>query len=202
MDGVRGPLDRSAVSLPAPAPLAVDGIAGPQTRRALGRRGRPRLGSRVMRIGQRGWDVAALQFLLQRRGFGARRGRPCSGSDPGGGRARSGAGRDRRRRSRRPGDHPCAARGRQPEAAGQREGPGRSYARAGTDRRRLRGAARGRPRHQGLDFPAPFGTRSAPRPPGTTIFAGPNYGGYGDLVVIQHPLGYTTWYAHMARITS
>src|ERR1700760_1492804 len=53
--------------------LAVDGIAGPETRRALGWRGRPGLGSRVMRSGDRGWDVAALQFLLQRAGEGAGR---------------------------------------------------------------------------------------------------------------------------------
>ena len=37
---------------------------------------------------------------------------------------------------------------------------------------------------------------------GTTIFAGRNRGGYGKLVVIQHRLGYTSWYAHLSRITS
>jgi murein DD-endopeptidase MepM/ murein hydrolase activator NlpD len=37
---------------------------------------------------------------------------------------------------------------------------------------------------------------------GTTIFAGHNRAGYGNLVVIQHRLGYTTWYAHLSRITS
>ena len=49
--------------------LIVDGIAGPQTRRALGRLGRPRLGARVIAQGAVGWDVAALQFLLWRRGY-------------------------------------------------------------------------------------------------------------------------------------
>ncbi len=34
------------------------------------------------------------------------------------------------------------------------------------------------------------------------VFAGFNTGGYGNLVVVQHRLGYTTWYAHMSRITS
>ena len=53
--------------------LAADGVAGPRTRRALGWRGRPGLGSRTMRIGNRGWDVAALQYLLQRAGHGAGR---------------------------------------------------------------------------------------------------------------------------------
>ncbi len=37
---------------------------------------------------------------------------------------------------------------------------------------------------------------------GTTVFAGRNFGGYGNLVVIQHRLGYTTWYAHLSQITS
>ena len=49
--------------------LTVDGVAGPRTRRALGRRGRPRLGSRPLAVRARGWDVAALQFLLAGHGF-------------------------------------------------------------------------------------------------------------------------------------
>ncbi|HEU4462200.1 MAG TPA: M23 family metallopeptidase, partial [Solirubrobacterales bacterium] len=35
---------------------------------------------------------------------------------------------------------------------------------------------------------------------GTVIFAGYNTGGYGNLVVIQHRLGYTSWYAHLSSI--
>src|SRR5215210_2913350 len=70
VDGVAGPATRAAVrALQARRGLAVDGIAGPRTRRALGRRGRPRLGSRPLASGARGWDVAALQFLLARHGF-------------------------------------------------------------------------------------------------------------------------------------
>ena len=34
------------------------------------------------------------------------------------------------------------------------------------------------------------------------VFAGYNTGGYGNLVVIQHRLGYSTWYAHMSRIAT
>src|SRR5215216_6729457 len=48
---------------------AVDGVRGPQTRRALGRFARHPLGSRVLRPGYRGWDVAELQFLLAWHGF-------------------------------------------------------------------------------------------------------------------------------------
>jgi hypothetical protein len=53
--------------------LAVDGIAGPRTRAALGSRGRPLFGARVIRRGMRGYDVGVLQFLLKR--HGARPGR-------------------------------------------------------------------------------------------------------------------------------
>src|SRR5688572_11682293 len=70
IDGVAGPATRAGVrALQARRGLVVDGIAGPQTRRALGRRGRPRLGSRPLASGARGWDVAGLQFLLARHGF-------------------------------------------------------------------------------------------------------------------------------------
>ena len=70
VDGVAGPATRAAVRrVQARRGLAVDGVAGPRTRRALGRRGRPRLGSRPLALRARGWDVAALQFLLARHGF-------------------------------------------------------------------------------------------------------------------------------------
>ena len=57
-------------------------------------------------------------------------------------------------------------------------------------------------RHQGLDFPVAYGTRVGAAGRGTTIFAGQNFGGYGNLVVVQHRLGYTTWYAHLSSITT
>src|SRR3954468_1697326 len=70
VDGISGPWTQGAVrTFQARQRLAVDGIAGAQTRRALGRRGKPSLGRRPMHSGQRGWDVAALQFLLHERGF-------------------------------------------------------------------------------------------------------------------------------------
>ena len=43
VDGVRGPLTKSAITLfQRRRGLAVDGVVGPQTRRAFGKRGRPR----------------------------------------------------------------------------------------------------------------------------------------------------------------
>ena len=70
LDGLAGPGTVRAVRrLQRRRHLPVDGIAGPRTRAGLGRRGRPRVGTRVMRRGARGWDVAVLQFKLGSHGF-------------------------------------------------------------------------------------------------------------------------------------
>src|SRR3954449_8999467 len=70
VDGFAGPGTRSGLrSLQRRAGIAVDGVAGPQTLAALGRRGRPRLGARTLRSGMSGFDVAELQFLLAWHGF-------------------------------------------------------------------------------------------------------------------------------------
>jgi hypothetical protein len=70
IDAVQGPKTARAVRVfQRRHRLAVDGIAGPRTRAALGRRGRPLFGSRVIRRGTRGYDVGVLQFLLRRRGL-------------------------------------------------------------------------------------------------------------------------------------
>jgi len=70
IDGLAGPQTRSAVlTFQRRKGLAADGRAGPRTRAALGPLGRPRLGRRLIVRGTFGLDVAALQFLLSRRGF-------------------------------------------------------------------------------------------------------------------------------------
>src|SRR5687767_9767349 len=70
VDGVAGPGTTAAVRrFQSRRGLAADGVAGPATRRALGRRGRPSFGSRTLRRGDAGWDVAELQFRLAWRGF-------------------------------------------------------------------------------------------------------------------------------------
>src|SRR3712207_1003622 len=70
IDGFWGPATEQAVrELQRRARILVDGVPGRQTRRALGRYGRPGFGTRVMRSGHVGWDVSQLQFLLAWHGF-------------------------------------------------------------------------------------------------------------------------------------
>ncbi len=203
IDGITGPRTRKAVRrFQKRKHLPVDGVAGPRTRRALGRRGRPGFGSRTMRIRHRGWDVAALQFLLRRRGF-------SSGSIDGGfGRATRRsviryqravglradglAGRStiralkrgKRRRSRRAGTPSGPVRFYRPVHAPVSSGFGPRWGRM----------------HHGLDFSAGYGARVGAGGVGRVVFAGWNSGGYGNLVVIQHRLGFQSWYAHLSRV--
>ncbi len=199
VDGISGPLTRRAViALQRRRGLAVDGIAGPRTRRALGWRGRPGLGSRAMRLGNRGWDVAALQFLLQRAGRGPGRADGIFGPLTRGAvlRAQRAAG--------------VAVDGLAgPATIGSLRG---GAATPGGPVRFLRpvfgpigdgfGAPRADHLHEGVDFPVAYGTRVGAAGAGTTIYAAYHYGGYGNLVVVQHRLGFTTWYAHLSSITT
>ncbi len=198
VDGITGPWTRSAVrSFQSRRGLAVDGIAGPHTRRALGRHGRPRLGSRLIKRGDRGWDVAELQFLLRIRGFGQ------GGLDGDFGPATG-----------------AAVRGFQRAAHIGVDGvAGEVTLRA--LRRRVVTAAPGGPvrflrpvsgsigdgfgwvggrRHTGVDFPQPMGTPVGAAGVGVVASAGWNSGGYGNLVVVRHRLGFETWYAHLSQI--
>jgi peptidoglycan hydrolase-like protein with peptidoglycan-binding domain len=70
IDGIQGAGTRKAVrAFQRHTKLQPDGLAGPATRTALGRLGRPLYGTRVLHRGMAGWDVSVLQFLLQRHGF-------------------------------------------------------------------------------------------------------------------------------------
>lgn len=53
--------------------------------------------------------------------------------------------------------------------------------------------------HTGVDFSAPYGTPIYAGGSGTVVFAGWNYG-YGKCVIIQHPNGLKTYYAHCSSI--
>jgi peptidoglycan hydrolase-like protein with peptidoglycan-binding domain len=203
VDGVRGPYTARGVRrFQRRHGLIVDGVAGPRTRRALGRRGGPRLGRRVMKQGARGWDVAALQFLLWRRGyspggvdgiFGPATHAAVAAYQRGAGLTVDGFAGPATISALRHGSRSAAV----PVGAVRfyRPVPGRIGDRFGAPRE-------GRRRHAGIDFPVASGTLVQAGGVGTTIFAGYNRGGYGNLVVIQHRLGYTSWYAHLSRVTS
>jgi hypothetical protein len=204
VDGVKGPFTQRGVrSFQQHRRLGVDGVAGPQTRHALGRRGRPRLGSRVMHSGQRGWDVAALQFLLQRRGFNP------GGLDGGFGSGTRAALISFQRAAGLTVDGLAgnatlsALRNRSSGPTRTPTGPVRFFRPVNGPIGDGFGAPReGGRKHSGIDFPVAYGTLVEAAGVGTTVFAGYNTGGYGNLVVIQHRLGYSTWYAHLSRITT
>jgi murein DD-endopeptidase MepM/ murein hydrolase activator NlpD len=70
VDGLYGPVTSAAVqAFQRRKGLPATGAAGRLTRRALGPYAQRALGSRAMRFGATGWDVAALQFLLAWHGF-------------------------------------------------------------------------------------------------------------------------------------
>jgi len=194
VDGVTGPLTRDAVRrFQLRKGLAADGIAGPRTRRALGWRGRPRLGRRAIAAPARGWDVGALQYLLARQGFpsGTFDGRLGARSDTALRRFQAWAG--------------LAADGVAGPAtiAALRRAPARSPLRF---LQPVAGAIgdgfgpRGASVHTGVDFPVPRGTPVAAAGRGCVLSVGWN-DGYGRLVIIQHRAGMTSWYAHLSRIT-
>jgi peptidoglycan hydrolase-like protein with peptidoglycan-binding domain len=190
VDGLAGPGTAAAVRrLRARAGLAVDGIAGPRTRQALGRLGRHHIGSRPLRRGAVGFDVAALQFALETHGF------PCATVDGGFGWHTDAAVRRLQAfaglavdgvagpatwaaLSRPPVRAPALSR---PIAApvGDRYGP------------------RGSGFHAGLDFPAPSGTPVHAAASGRVIFAGYD-DGFGLTVVLDHGNGLHTRYAHLS----
>jgi peptidoglycan hydrolase-like protein with peptidoglycan-binding domain len=205
IDGIAGPGTKSAVrAFQRGHHLAADGVAGPRTRRALGRRGSPLLGTRTMVVGDRGWDVAALQFLLKRRGY-------SPGTIDGGygaftaamvRRYQGAAGLSADGKAGRATIHALRHGVHRPTSSGS------STATPGGPVRFLRplnvpeGDGFGYPggrRHDGIDFPAPLGTPIGAAGVGTVLSAGWNSGGYGNLVIVQHRLGYQTYYAHLSR---
>jgi murein DD-endopeptidase MepM/ murein hydrolase activator NlpD len=204
VDGIEGPLTRDGIrTLQRRRGLLADGIAGPETRRALGWRGRPGLGSRVMRSGDRGWDVAALQFLLQRAGQGAGRADglfgPLTRAAVVRAQEAAGIGVDGVA-------GPVTIRSLRSGTAGESEAPATGPVRFLQPAPGPIGDPFGAPRdgytHTGVDIPDPEGTPIGAAGVGTVIYAGYNGGGYGNLVVIQHRLGYTSWYGHMSAITA
>ena len=194
IDGIAGPATERAIRrLQRRARIAVDGVVGPKTRRALGRFARHRLGSRPLRIGNAGWDVASLQFQLAEHGF-------PSGTFDG-----------------IFGPHIDKALRRFQDWAGLKvdgvAGPATLGALTGPPPTIPLPLAwpltvhvlgdpfgpRGDRWHTGIDLPAPLGTPVYSARAGEVVWAGWR-DGYGFLVTVAHGHGERSMYAHLSRI--
>jgi murein DD-endopeptidase MepM/ murein hydrolase activator NlpD len=194
VDGIAGPGTTTALrAAQQHASLPVDGVAGLLTRRALGRIGLHDYGSRAMRPGDVGWDVAALQFELAAHGFPS--GSIDGGLGPHATRALTAfqswaglpsdavAGPSTLRALRAPPPvSPVRLLAPLPVAVGDRFGP------------------RGAGFHAGIDMPAPTGTPVTSAGFGTVSFTGYSASGWGNLVIVRHRFGLNTLYAHLSAI--
>jgi murein DD-endopeptidase MepM/ murein hydrolase activator NlpD len=190
VDGIDGPGTAAGVRrIQRRAGLTADGIAGPRTRRALGAQGRHPIGSRPLRLGQRGWDVAALQFALETHGF------PCGAVDGGLGARTANA---IRRLQTFAGLTPDGVAGPATWAALSRP-PVRAPALRKPIAAPLgdRYGPRDNQFHAGLDFPAATGTAVTAAASGRAIFSGYD-DGWGLTVVLDHGNGLHTRYAHLS----
>ena len=195
VDGVLGPNTEQALRrFQRRKGLSPDGVLGPRTRKAFGRYGRRGpLGRRDLAIGCRGWDVAALQFALAWHGFpsatfdgflGAhtdtalRKFQLWAGLDSDGTAGPATYAALRRAVPRSPIKLVPPVAG----AIGDGFGP------------------RGNRFHAGIDIPAAKGTPVGAAAPGRVVFAAVG-DGFGKLVVLEHPHGVRTRYAHLSRIT-
>src|SRR4051812_16775625 len=188
VDGFAGPQTLAGLRrLPgATTPLA------PETRAALGTFGAVPLGGRPLVAGYAGWDVAALQFMLAWHGF------PSGAFD--------GALGDRTvaaliRFQRWAGIDPIGVAGPMTLTALRAPPPVspihlmRPIDAAPTDGF----GPRGERFHTGVDYPAAMGAPVVAAGDGTVVSTG-IVTGYGNLVVVQHSAGVTTFYAHLSKI--
>lgn len=54
--------------------------------------------------------------------------------------------------------------------------------------------------HEGIDLKAPVGTRIYATQAGQVIYADNKIGGYGNMIVIKHPAGLFSVYAHLSQM--
>ena len=195
IDGVQGPLTTAAITrFQRRTGLAPNGVAGASTREALGRYGRHVLGSRLLARGARGWDVAALQFLLAWHGF------PSASID-----GLLGYHTDRalRRFQHWAGLSPDGVAGPSTVAALRRAPATCPIALAWPVEAPLGNGfgPRGNHFHAGIDLLAPAGTPVRAAAPGRVAYAGRIDGGWGKLVVVAHARRVRTLYAHLSAIS-
>lgn len=77
----------------------------------------------------------------------------------------------------------------------------RKTVRAGDQNVRVSQRVTGWKHHQGVDFSAPTGTPVHAVADGRVLMAA-FYGGYGNLIILEHAGGYTTYYAHLSAYAS
>jgi lysozyme family protein len=194
VDGAAGPATTAALKrFQRRAGLPADGVVGPRTRRALGRYGRHLLGTRQLRSGESGWDVAALQFLLAWHGF------PSATID-----GRFGGHVERALRGfERWAALPVDGIGGGAVLAALRRPPPRCPLSLAWPVRGAVGSVfgpRGNRFHTGVDLVAPAGTPVVAARAGRVVYAD-WYTGYGRLVVVAHGDGVRSFYAHLSRFT-
>ena len=194
VDGALGPATAEAVrAFQRQAGLEVDGVVGPKTRAALGPFGRPTLGSRVPRLGNVGWDVAQLQFLLAEHGF------PSGALDGRFGPRLAAA----VRRFQRWAGLVVNGRGTAATIAALAVAPPTVpiALRNPTDVAPSDGfGPRGDRFHAGVDYPARAGAPVVAAAAGRVAWAAWRSGGWGRLVVVDQGRGVRTFYAHLSRI--
>ena len=57
----------------------------------------------------------------------------------------------------------------------------------------------GRP-HDGIDLPAPVGTKIVAPEDGRVVYSGSKFNGYGKLIILEHRHGLSTLYGHLSKI--
>ena len=194
IDGVAGPeTDRAVRRLQRKVRVPVDGVLDRRTRSALGRLGRPALGTRALRLGVVGWDVSMLQFLLASHGF------PLGVFDGRVGTHTEAAIRRFQSWARLPvdgvaGPATLAALRAPPASSPILLSPPLQWPPADGF------GPRGRRFHAGIDLPAPRRTPVVAAEAGRVVWARRRRGGWGLLVTVAHSNGVRTMYAHLARI--
>jgi peptidoglycan hydrolase-like protein with peptidoglycan-binding domain len=178
IDGIRGPRTTAALR-------ALRQRFGGRTLAALGTLGRPRYGSRALRLGMAGLDVAALQFELRYHGF------PND--------ERGSFGRHTRvaleRFQRFAGVHPDGVAGRATYDALAKPPPA-----APKLRPPLSVVQRTTTVGNALELSCPYATPVAASAAGTVVVSANRPRGYGYTVVTRDAKGFEILYGHLARI--